>query len=104
LAHAKSQLQRTQVTGAFTAINGLEKAGTQDLIEALRLGGLTFPNRQNGPASLSECSFVPPVTGHIVVEFLRPEFDASFGSCRLRAALVPMPEAAVNKNYSSVLW
>jgi hypothetical protein len=62
------------------------------------LCGLTFPDNQTSPSQFFERGYIFAVPCCIAFQLVLPEPDVALWLCRLWAAGVSMPEAAVNKN------
>ena len=60
----------------------------------------TLPNSKNFPTCLPKLCYIPPVSLHILSEFFNPEVSSSLGSSSIRAVLMSVPEATMNKDNS----
>lgn len=70
--------------------------------ESCFISGLTFPHNDLLPASFLECARNFGVTFFIPGELLVPEFQIALWCVGKGAALMPVPEAAVNIDRGSI--
>jgi hypothetical protein len=68
----------------------------------MRLRSLTAPDREDAPAACAKGSCVAAVALYIAVEFGSPERDAGLRLICEATAGVPVPEAAMNEDDSTV--
>ncbi len=61
-----------------------------------------FPDRQHAPAGADQHVFAAQVTLAVGINFGLPEFASGLRECK-EMAVVPVPEAAMNKNGCTVL-
>lgn len=59
--------------------------------------GLTLPDHMDIEPGLAKLGLLGPVPALVPGDLLDPEIGVAFRDCGLRAALMPVPEAAVNK-------
>ena len=63
---------------------------------------MAFPDRYDFPAMPTQLPSMLPVVDDVTGELVRPELPMALGSSRRLAALMPMPEASMDKNDGSI--
>ena len=64
----------------------------------MRVLGLAFPYRQDGPSKSCQCLFGSSVPSDGCCEFRSPEFGTGFWGAAVLTSLMAMPETAVDKD------
>ncbi len=64
----------------------------------------TFPYHDNVPFQFLKRFADFNIAGYVSIELLLPIVSVGIRCCRFRAVGVPMPEAAVHKDYGPVFW
>lgn len=65
---------------------------------------LAFPDDQDGPIASLQRLRVGSIPSYVFLEFVSPELRSGFGSGRISATGVTMPEAAMDKNAYLEAW
>lgn len=79
-----------------TSLGGLARSDLSTASEG------AFPYDDDSPPQRSEHPFDPFISGTVALDLLSPEICSRRGNLG-SVALVPVPEAAMNEDYSSVL-
>jgi hypothetical protein len=75
-----------------------QKKTAQSLFECRQVVGLAFPHDMRTPSECGQRLLYLAVARDIAVKFGLPEFNAALGCVGETAAMVAMPEAAMNQN------
>ena len=65
---------------------------------------LALPDHNDSPTQIAQCSLVSCVPRHVFLKLLRPELNPGLRAIGIPAAVMPMPETAMNEYYGSIPW